>query len=325
VLGESYRPMPDINESCKKNYCSIYMEYNLLLYDRFHHIREDVSAYKEGFLEITAEVVRLHNNCVTNLPIVPVFFFENLLDELFHLFAAELEDDNMQELLREKSGFNFLKKTGDRICFPCFDEYYLRDQLISMSKTFVKCFVKKFSEKTLRQFLRVMSAYSMPEAEIIIDKAKVFVLKSNNNLGYLLLNQFTKLRYSTLYIGKKVDELPLNYQSGIIIVKTSLLDEMNYENQISFNNLNGLLRTTKRFIKENKNAVIMVNGLDDMLFINSFDKVIEFMQNMQDIIRKSDVRFILLGNLLTLNEDEEQYIESEFDLLNKINFFYSNK
>ena len=68
----------------------------------------------------------------------------------------------------------------------------------------------------------------------------------------------------------------------------------------------------------------MVNSLDDILYINSFDRVARFLGDIDTVIENKDTRFIILGNLLILNENEEQIIEKDFNLLKKSNYFYSN-
>ncbi|MBN2444266.1 MAG: DUF835 domain-containing protein [Spirochaetales bacterium] len=322
VLGELCGVIPDIILYKNPDFNSIYMAYNKAFYKHFNSEHEKNDQLKEGLLPLAAQVIRIHNNITIGIPIIPVFFYENLFNDLYRTFSEVPGEDKIRQLKHKESFFKYLEIAEGRIYFSMFDTYYLRNQLIVMCKTFVKCFVNEFTEKSLKQFLFIMSKYSFPEAEIIIDDAKVCIIKGNNNLGYLLLNRFTKLRYPTLYIGKKVEDLSLFYKSAIIIEKKTLIDEMTYENQVSFNNLNKLLNTIMRFIKDNENPVIMLNGIDEMLYINSFEKVLAFLKEIRSIMEDKKARLILLGNLLTLNEFEEQIIEQCFTLLKKNNFYY---
>ena len=67
----------------------------------------------------------------------------------------------------------------------------------------------------------------------------------------------------------------------------------------------------------------MLNSLDDLMYINSFSNVMSFLENISEKIKNLNVRFILLGKLLILNENEEQTIENKFNLLREDNCFYA--
>lgn len=329
LLGDIYQEIPEMSKYCKKTYTSVYTEYNLILYDRYNYVHGKTAGFKEGFIDLTTQVIRLHMSMTKDLPVIPVFFFERILNDFYSSFSGNITKLSIQKLsgnmIRKDSTLRHLKISGNKIFFPCFDECICRNRLISMCKVFVKYLVDKFTEKSLRQFLDIMLRFSIPEAEVIIDRGKVYVIKENDNLGYLLLNSYTDLKYSTMYIGKKVDGLSLHSGTVITIEKKPLLEEVNHNNQISFNNLNGLLKSIRKFIKVNKNTVIMVNSLDDILYINSFNNTINLLHAIDKIIKKENARVIMLGNLLTLNESEERAIEQDFHLLNKSNLFYSTK
>jgi hypothetical protein len=167
-----------------------------------------------------------------------------------------------------------------------------------------------------------MDKFSMPDTEVVIEQGGIYIIKNNLNLGYLLLNSFTKLGYPTLYIGKE-ETVPHDSKNSIVIAKTSLLDELDYKNRVSLNNPDGLLKIIKKYIKDNNHAVVMLNSIDDILYINSFKEVVRFFKDISTIVKKNHARFIVPGNLLILNEDEEQILEENFNLLNKNNYYHS--
>lgn len=323
LLDDRYRAVFDMKKKVTTDLTSLYMEYNVLLYDRYNYVRGKTVDFEEGFIRLTAQVIRLHNTVTKRLPVIPVFFIERLLNELYAAFSENSRKVSIRELIEKDKCFRFLKISGNNIYFPCFDECIYRDRLIRMCKDFVKCIENRFDKKSVKHFFYIMNKFSIPNAEVVINQGKIYIIKNNFNLGYLLFNSFTKLGYSTLYIGMDVEGLSINGKNSIIIEKTSLLDELNYNNQISFNNLNSLLKTIKKHIKDNINTVIMLNSIDDILYINSFDEVISFLKDIYKIIKMKDARLIVPGNLFILNEKEEQLIGKDFTVLNKSNFYYS--
>ncbi|MBN2532313.1 MAG: DUF835 domain-containing protein [Spirochaetales bacterium] len=323
MLDDRYRTVFDMKKKIKTNFTSLYMEYNVLLYDRYNYVRGKTIDFEEGFIHLTAQVLRLHNKITKNLPVIPVFFIERLLNELYSAFWVDTKKIAIQGLTEKDKSFSFLKISGNRIYFPFFDECIYRNRLIYMCKVFVKSITNRLNGKSLKQFYYIMDKFSIPYAEVVIESGKIHIIKNNLNLGYLLFKNLIQLGYSALYIGKEVEGLTGECKNTVIIEKISLLDELRYKNHISFNNLEGLLKIIKKFIKENTNTVVMLNSIDDILYINSFKKVISFLNNISKIIEKKDARFIIAGHLLILNEDEEQLIENRFALLHENNFYYS--
>lgn len=324
LLDDSYRAVFDMKKKVKTDLKAVYMEYNVLFYDRYNYIRGKTVDFDEGFIQLTAQVLRLHNNITKHLPVIPVFFVERLLNELYSLFSGNDSKIAVHNLIKSDKSFKYLKISGNKIYFPCLDECFYRYRLIRMCKAFVKCLVEQLSEKTLKQFLYIMSKFAIPNSELIVEKGKICIIKNNINLGYILFDNFIKLGYASLYIGKEEGGASLSSKNSIFIERTSLLDELDYNNQISFNNLDGLLKIIRKHIKENTNTVVMLNSIDDLLYINSFNKVISFLKDILKTIGTKDARFIIPGNLLVLNEDEEKLLENIFVLLNKNNYYYND-
>jgi hypothetical protein len=322
LLDDRYRAVFDMKKKVNAGLSALYKEYNILFYDRYNFIRGKTADFEEGFIQLTSQIIRLHHAVTKDLPVIPVFFIERIFNEIYSSFREDTGELSVLDLIKKDTLFKHIKQSGNKIYFPCFDGYIHRQRLIYMCKVFAGYLMKKYSEKYLKLFFSIVSNFSIPYAEVIIEYRQIYIIKNNFDLGYLLINEFTKLGYSTLYIGKEMD-MPVGSKKSIKIEKTSLLDELDYKNQISFNNLEGLLRIIKKYIKENKDTVIMLNSIDDMLYINSFTEVISLLKRIFVLIKENNARLIIPGNLLIINEKEEQILKKHFTILSKSNLFYS--
>jgi len=231
----------------------------------------------------------------------------------------------VKKITKKDKSLKYLSLIGDIIYFPCFDEYICRNRLINICKIFVRNLIKNYSGYNLKKFLSIMIESSLPYPEVLLDEGELYIIRNNQNAGILLFKSFQEIGYSSFYIGKKIDSISVDRKDSIIIEKKPLIDEVMNISQISFHHLDELFKAVAKFVRENNDSVIMLNSLDDILYINSFKSVISFLQNISDVLKGQNARCIFPGNLLILNEDEVRIIQKKFNLLTKDDLFHKNE
>ena len=94
------------------------------------------------------------------------------------------------------------------------------------------------------------------------------------------------------------------------------LSRSNKKNSLSPTNLGAIVEELKDFAKQNKDSIIMFDGLEYLTVHNEFDRVLKFVHSLEDEIAMHESRLIISLNPSTLPKKKVALLSKEMRVLN---------
>lgn len=82
--------------------------------------------------------------------------------------------------------------------------------------------------------------------------------------------------------------------------------------------LREITKIIRNFIKEKNNPVILIDGIEYLMLMNDYPKVLNFLHKVREIAETQSVTCVIPMDLSTLEDYESEKIEKEFELISSI-------
>ena len=98
-------------------------------------------------------------------------------------------------------------------------------------------------------------------------------------------------------------------------IKIAILTRENQQENINISDIENLENTLKNFSEKNKNSIILLDGIHYLITSFSFEKFIEKLYNIIDIIAKNKSIFFIRIDPFTINKNQIAIFENELQML----------
>jgi DNA-binding MarR family transcriptional regulator len=128
-----------------------------------------------------------------------------------------------------------------------------------------------------------------------------------------LFKHLISINYHGLYISRTFDEKFLNTMQSKNTSIISLSDQ-DQEGLTTTSNIKDLFSFIKEFLttKKQEQKVLLFDRIDYLMMFYSFDTIIRFLYNINDLVRKNNAIFLLYFNIDIANESHWKLLEMEF-------------
>lgn len=142
------------------------------------------------------------------------------------------------------------------------------------------------------------------------------IMEENPTKSYTLFSDLIDQGHKGLCITRAFPgRVKLNYSfEGVSILWLSRTRD---DNSILPTNLGAVLRSAKDFIDENKDAVILLDGLEYLMVHNDFQKVLKLVHGINELIAINDAVLIMPLNPLTMDEDKVALLKRDLKILGR--------
>ncbi|MEA1993070.1 MAG: DUF835 domain-containing protein [Euryarchaeota archaeon] len=89
------------------------------------------------------------------------------------------------------------------------------------------------------------------------------------------------------------------------------LSQTDAENTIDPSNISKLVHTIRNFVKENKESIVLLDGIEYLKLQNGFDLIMKYLNMINDIVMTEEAKLVLPINPQAFTDNELAYIERE--------------
>ncbi len=224
-----------------------------------------------------------------------------------------------------------LEPDGMTYCGTSYSNLYLerlaKQKAAATSGKIEKCPVRVcVEEKKLNNCFECPEYSNCSIRKKAIDKCPLFIYKLKKGGIYLKKEEtpeggfefFVDLLMRGLHglCLTRINPSKVREKYGIKKTPIAWLTELQNTDELTISpQLELLLHTATDFIDKSGNSVIFFDGLDYLIYHNSFRRVLHFLHRLRDEIAVSDSRLIISINPSTIGEKELKLLEHEADII----------
>lgn len=159
-----------------------------------------------------------------------------------------------------------------------------------------ECIVKKFKTKF---FLEPSTTYIVKEAKA--EKSfRIFNDHVRAGKAGLIITRINPNRIKNVYKDSKV--------------KVVWLTELNEDNCIAPTPMEEITYLIKEFLEKSGCSVVLLDGIEYLIYHNTFEKVLLFLQNLKDLISISNSNLLIPSNKEIIKKQEIELLDREFEV-----------
>ena len=159
-----------------------------------------------------------------------------------------------------------------------------------------QCPIKKFKTK---YFLEPSTTYIVKE-EKAAKSFKIFNDHVNSGKAGLIITRINPNRIRNFYKDLKV--------------KIVWLTELNEDNCIAPTPMEEISYLIKEFLEKSGCSVVLLDGIEYLIYHNTFEKVLLFLQNLKDLISISNSNLLIPSNKGIIKKQEMELLDREFEV-----------
>jgi len=145
------------------------------------------------------------------------------------------------------------------------------------------------------------------------DSTTYIIKEEKSEKSFEIFNDHVKAGKAGLAITRiNPDRIKSEYKSSN--AKIVWLTELKEKNCISPSPMEEIVYLVKDFVEKNKYSIVMLDGVEYLIYHNTFDKTLLFLQNLKDLISTKKSNLLVPSNKNIVKKREMELLEREFEV-----------